>query len=85
MMLNNSYKADQAKRLKTELGFDFILEQIFNLHSQCKISDTKSMKISFKLKDKKKNLKDFYPYCLRPSHIEEKFYYKHFKHASQKF
>lgn len=39
IMLNNSRKADQAKRLKTKPDFDFILEQILNLDSQHKTSD----------------------------------------------
>ncbi len=31
MMPNNSCKAEQAKKVKSEPGFDFILEQILNL------------------------------------------------------
>ncbi len=85
MMLNNSWKADQAKGLKTEPEFDFILEQILNLDSQRKISEARSMKISSKSKDKKKDLRDLCPYCSRPGHIEEKYYYKHPECGSQNF
>ncbi len=85
MMLNNSYKADQAKELKTKLEFDFILKLILNLDCQRKTSEAKSMKISSKPKNKKKDLRDFYLYCSRLGYIEGKCYCKHPKHASQNF
>lgn len=85
IILNNSRKADQTEELKTEPKFDFILEQILNLDSQRKISKARFMKISSKFKDKKKNLRDLCLYCSRPSHIEEKSYYKYPKYASQNF
>ena len=83
MMLNNSRKAKQAKGVKYKAGFDFILEQILNLVTQRKSSEARSIKISSQLKDRKKNLEDFCLYCSRPSHIEEKCYYKHSEHTSQ--
>lgn len=43
------------------------------------------MKISFKSKDKKKNLRNLCLYCLKLSHMKEKCYYKHLEHASQNF
>ena len=85
MILNNSRKANQAKGLKTEPRFDFILEQIFNLDSQHKTSEARSMKSSSQPKDRKKNPGDLCPYCSRPGHIEEKCYYKHPERASQNF
>lgn len=67
------------------IGFDFILEQILNLHSQRKTSETRSMKSLLGPKDKKKNPRDLCSYYSKPSHIEEKYYYKHSEHASQNF
>ena len=52
MMLNNSRKADQAKRQKTKPGFDFILEQILNLDSQHTTSEAKFMKSLLRLTDR---------------------------------
>ncbi len=84
-ILNNSRKAEQAKGVKTEPGFDFILEQILNLETQRKGSEARSMKSSSKLKDKKKDPRDLCHYYSRPDHIREKRYYKHPEHASQNF
>ena len=84
-MLNNSHKAEQAKGVKTDPGFDFILEQILSLDTQRKRSEDRSIKSSFKPKDKKKNLRDLFPYCSRPGHIGETCYYKHPELASQNF
>ncbi len=85
MMLNNSRKAKQARGVKTEPEFDFILEQILNLDTQRKTSEARFMKSSSKPKDKKKDPGDLCPYCLRPYHIEEKCYYKHPERANQNF
>ena len=85
MMLNNSRTVNQAKRLKTKPRFDFILEQILNLYNQRKTSEARSMKISSKPKDKRKNLRNLCPYCSRPGHMEEKCCYKHLERASQNF
>lgn len=71
-MLNNSCKVKQAKRLKTDPGFDSILEQILNLDSQCKTSEARFMKSLSQSKDRKKHSRDLCPYCSRPGHIEEK-------------
>lgn len=62
MMLNNSRKAEQAKGVKTEPGFDFILKQFLNLDTQRKSSEARSMKSSSKPKDKKKDPGDL---CLK--------------------
>ena len=85
IMLNNSRKADQAKGLKTEPGFDFILEQILNLDSQCKTLEARSMKSLSRPKDKKKDPRDLCLYCSKPGHIKEKCYYKHPERASRNF
>ena len=85
MMLNRSSKAEQVREVKTEPGFDFILKQIFNLDTQRKGSETRSMKSSSKPKAKKKDPGDLWPYCSRPGHIEEKCYYKHPERASQNY
>ena len=44
MMLNNSHKGKQAKRIKFKSEFDFILEQILNLDTQRKNLKTRSIK-----------------------------------------
>lgn len=85
MMLINSRKAEEAKGVKTEHGFGFILEQIPNLDTQRKCSEARSMKISSKPKDKKRGLGDHCPYCSRPGHDEENCYNKHPERASQNF
>ncbi len=85
MMLNNSRKVGQARQIKTEPGFDFILEQILNLESQRKCPEARSMKSPSKPKDKKKHSGDLCLYCSRPGHFEEKCYYKHPERASQNF
>ena len=77
MMLNNSRKAKQAKGVKFEPGFDFILEQTLNLDTQRKSSEARFMKNSSPPMDRKKDPGDLCPYCSRPCHIEEKCYYKH--------
>lgn len=84
MMLNNSRKAEQARGTKTEPGVDFILE-ILNLDSQRENTEARSMKSSFKPKDKKRSPGDLCPYCSRPGHAQDKCYYKHPERASQKF
>lgn len=55
-MLNNSRTAEQAKGVKIEPGFDFILKQILNLDTQRKSLEARSMKSSSKPKNKKKDL-----------------------------
>lgn len=56
MMLNNNCKAELIKKILTETRSDFILEQILNLDTQRKISVARSIKISSKLKNEKKDL-----------------------------
>ncbi len=85
MMLNNSRKAEQAKGVKSEPGFDFILEQILNLDTQRQSSEARSMKSLSRPKDRKKDPGDLCLYCSRPGHIEKKCYYKHPERASQNF
>lgn len=88
MMLTNNRKATQAKGNKTELEFDLILEQILNLDTQKKTSESRSMKISSKPRDSKKILgpsTDSCPYCNKTGHPEDKCYYKHPDRASESF
>lgn len=88
MMFTNNWKADQAKRTKTEPDFVSILEQILNLNTQKKVSTSRSMKIAFKATETKKSaghsqLSCFY--CGKNEYIKEKYYYKYSKQASQSF
>ena len=43
------------------------------------------MKSLFKLKNKKKDYKNLYFYYSKPDYIEDIYYYKHLKYASQNF
>lgn len=66
MMLNKSYMAKQAKEIKPEPEFDFILKQILNLDTQCKSSETRFMNSCLQPKDRNKDPGDLYLYCSRP-------------------
>ena len=88
MMLTNNRKADQARGSKTELDFDSILEQILNLDTQKKVSESRSMKSASKAIETKKSTGQPHPpcpYCSKGGHIEEKCYYKYPEQASQSF
>ncbi len=85
IMLNNSRKAEQANRVKSEPGFDFILRQILNLDTQRKSLVARPMKSSLQPKNRKKNIEDLCLYCSKPVYIKEIYYYKYPERASQNF
>ena len=88
MMLTNNRKADQARGTKQEPQFDFILEQVLSLDTQKKVSKFPSMKSASKVTDVRKSpssSKLSCPYYKKSGHIEEKYYYKHLKQASEGF
>ena len=88
MMLTNNRKADQAKRVKTKPEFDSILEQVFSLDTQKKVSESRSMKSASKAKEAKKTPSSSTPscpYCKKSGHTEDKCYYKHPERASEGF
>ena len=88
MMFTNNQKADQTKSTKTKPDFNSILEQILNLDMQKKVSKSRLMKNASKTTETKKLTGHFHPlcpYCSKGGHIEEKYYYKYPKQASQSF
>lgn len=91
MMLTNNRKAAQAKGGKEatfEPDFDSILEQILNLDTQNKSSESRFMKSSSKPNESKKSAgptPDACPYCNKGGQPEDKCYYKHPERASESF
>lgn len=87
-MFTNNQKANQAKKEKTEVEFNFILEQILNLNTQKKGSKARSMKSVYKPRKKiKSNIEslDLYLYYSKPGHLKNKCYYKHLERVSDDF
>ena len=60
-MLINNRKAEQAKGTKTELYFGSILDQILNLDTQKKVSESRLMKSVSTATDPKKSTSHSHP------------------------
>lgn len=76
-MLINSQKANQAKKKKTDVEFDSILEKILNPDIQTKANKARSMKSVIKSKKAKKRASietlELCLYCLKLGHPKEKY------------
>lgn len=88
MFINNEKATNQAKKKKTKVEFDFILEQILNLDTKNKASKLWSIKSIFKPRKRKKSYRkslNLFLYFSKPSHLKEKCYYKYPKYDNKDF